>query len=69
MRRLVQYEYWSFTLGCGCCSDSESHYTVWEDGVIVADEVPCEWISDEEEMREILKHLEPLTFTLIVGGF
>lgn len=59
MRRLVKYEYWSYTLGCGCCSDSESHYTVWEDGVIKEYKVPCEWIEDEVELREVLSHLEP----------
>lgn len=59
MRRLVKYEYFDYLLGCGCCSDASSTYTVWENGVITQDEVSCRYIEDEDDLREELSHLEP----------
>lgn len=59
MKRLIKYEYLSWTEGCGCCSNSSSTYDVYEDDVLVSYDNWCEWISNEEELREELKHLLP----------
>lgn len=59
MKRVIKYEYYSWDLGCGCCSDSASTYDMWEDGVLVEEDVWCGCASNEEELREILAHLEP----------
>lgn len=59
MKRVIKYEYLCWDLGCGCCSDSYSSYDMWEDGILVEEDVWCEWASNEEELREILAHLEP----------
>lgn len=59
MKRVIKYEYYSWDLGCGCCSDSYSSYDIYEDGVLVDEDVWCEYASDEQELREILAHLEP----------
>lgn len=59
MNRVIRYEYYSWSLGCECCSDSSSTYECWEDGKLVAEDVFVEWCSDESELREALKHLEP----------
>lgn len=59
MKRLIMYRYNSWTEGCGCCSNSLSVYEVYEDGVLIEDEVWCELFENEEDLREGLKHLEP----------
>lgn len=59
MKRLVQYVYESWLEPCGCCSDSSSTYFMWEDGKLVHDNYSCEYCENEEELREVLKHLEP----------
>lgn len=59
MKRVIEYTYYSFMLGCDCCSDSTSSYDMWEDGDLVAEEVWCDWCENEEELREALEHLEP----------
>jgi hypothetical protein len=53
------YRYSSWTEGCGCCSNSESLYDVYEDGVLVSEANWCDLFSNEQELREGLKHLEP----------
>ncbi len=59
MTRLIMYRYNSWTEGCGCCSNSESLYDVYEDGVLVSEAKWCDLFSNEVELREGLKHLEP----------
>ena len=59
MKRVIKYEYYSWTLGCECCSDSSSTYDMWEDGVLVDEDVWCKLCSDEQELREVLEHLLP----------
>jgi len=59
MKRVIRYTYYSWGMGCGCCSDSASTYDMWEDGRLVEEDQWCEWCSNEEELREVLAHLEP----------
>lgn len=63
MKRTIMYRYDSWTEGCGCCSNSESVYEIWEenDGIMlcVSEGNWCDLAQNEEELREILKHLEP----------
>lgn len=59
MKRLIMYRYDSWTEGCGCCSNSESLYDLYEDGVIVSEANWCELAENGEDLRRILKHLEP----------
>ncbi|WP_207880399.1 hypothetical protein [Pseudomonas sp. 32_A] len=59
MKRVIKYEYRYLTLGCDCCHDSSSSYCMYEDGALVDEDVWCEYASNEEELREILAHLEP----------
>jgi len=59
MKRVVEYTYHIFNLGCGCCSDSESYYDVYEDDKCVAYEQWITLIKNEEELRKELAHLEP----------
>lgn len=57
--RLIKYEYYSYTLGCECCSESSSTYDLWEDGELVGDVVDCPLCENEEDLRKHLAHLEP----------
>lgn len=59
MKRIITYNYDSWTEGCGCCSNSSSTYDVYEDGVCVSCDNWCEVSENEDDLREILKHLEP----------
>lgn len=59
MKRVVEYTYHIFNLGCGCCYDSESYYDVYEDDKCVAYEQWITLIENEEELRKELAHLEP----------
>lgn len=58
--RTIRYEYDSFLLGCGCCSDSISICEIYEDGKLVS-EFDADWCENEEELREALSslNLEP----------
>lgn len=57
--RTVRYDYRSWDMGCGCCSDSSSTYDVYEDGGLIQDDVSCGWCENEQELREELAHLLP----------
>lgn len=59
MKRVIKYEYHSWTENCGCCSNSESSYCMYEDGVLVDEHVWSGYASNEQELREILAYLEP----------
>jgi hypothetical protein len=59
MKRLIEYTYNSWTESCGCCGDSSSTYSMWEDGKLIHEDDWCELCENEEELREALKHLEP----------
>lgn len=59
MTRTIMYRYDSWRESCGCCSNSESAYEVWEDGVCVSEGNGCELAENEEDLRRILAHLEP----------
>lgn len=59
MIRKIMYRYNSWTEGCGCCSNSSSTYDVYEDGILISEDNWCDLFSNEQELREGLKHLEP----------
>lgn len=59
MKRIIKYEYYSWTWTCGCCSHSSSSYCMYEDDILVDEDVWCEYASNEQELREVLAHLEP----------
>lgn len=59
IRRLIKYEYYSVTLGCGCCHEGTSYYTLWENGVETRTEETCPIMSDEQDLRGYFDHLEP----------
>ena len=59
MKRVIEYRYHYWDLGCECCSDSSSSYCMYEDGVLVEEDAWCELCSDEEELKDVLKELLP----------
>ncbi len=60
MKRVVLYEYNTFDLGCGCCSETYSEYSAYEDGKMTTNlPIPCKLCENEEELRKELAHLEP----------
>lgn len=59
MKRVIKYEYRYWDIGCGCCHDSSSTYDMWEDGVLVSEQVGCRCVSNEEALREVLAYLKP----------
>ena len=59
MTRKIMYRYDSWTEGCGCCSNSESVYEIWEDDICVSEGNCCYLAENEEDLRRILAHLEP----------
>lgn len=59
MQRVIKYEYYGWLENCGCCSDSSSSYTIYEDGVCTLREQRCNVVSNDEELRELLEWLEP----------
>lgn len=59
MRRMITYRYYSWVENCGCCSDSSSTYDIHEDGICVSEDNWCDLCNNEEELREVLKALEP----------
>ena len=59
MKRVIEYIYRTFDIGCGFCSDSSSTYDVYEDGKLVNYDVECGYCEDEQELRDMLSHLEP----------
>lgn len=57
--RTVEYSYRIVNVGCGCCHEVQSQYSVWESEFpLVADE-DCPVMSDEQDLRDYLSHLEP----------
>ena len=59
MKRVIEYTYRTFDLGCGCCSDSSSTYDVYEDGKLVNYDEECACCEDEQALRDMLSYLEP----------
>lgn len=59
VRRVVSYQYTSWVENCGCCSDSASEYSVWEDGVLVTEDQSVKLCENEAELRLALAELEP----------
>lgn len=59
MKRIIEYRYDSWAEPCGCCSDSSSTYSIWEDGKLVEDDAWCQLIESEEELRERFSDKEP----------
>lgn len=64
MKRVITYYYDSWTEGCGCCSNSSSTYSIYEDGKLVSEDNWCDLCSNEEELRAALKHLEPFEINI-----
>lgn len=58
MKRVIFYEYFTRDVGCGCCNEGISEYTVVNDNV---SELPvcCPLFETEEELRKYLSFLEP----------
>lgn len=56
--RVIRYEYDSFLLGCGCCSDSTSICEVYEDDKLVS-EFNMDYCENEKDLRECLPYMEP----------
>ena len=56
--RVIRYEYDSFLLGCGCCSDSTSICEVYEDDKLVS-EFNMDYCESEKDLRERLPNMEP----------
>jgi hypothetical protein len=58
--RTIRYEYDSFLLGCGCCSDSTSICEIYEDAKLVS-EFDINYCENEQELRQALSslNLEP----------
>lgn len=54
MSYTIEYRYNYWTEGCGCCSNSSSEYSVWDDETrdCLIWEHHCELIESEEELRE-----------------
>lgn len=59
MKRTIMYRYATETQGCGCCTESHSAFEIWEDGILMNDYIECPVFENEEDLRRILKHLEP----------
>jgi hypothetical protein len=59
MKRVIEYTYRTFDIGCGCCSDSSSEYDLFEDCQIISWGNQCGYCSDEKDLRSELSHLEP----------
>lgn len=59
--RSVLYVYEEYDLGCGCCSDSDSTYSVWEDGIWIIEDIHCPLMENESDIREYLVAYEPFT--------
>jgi hypothetical protein len=61
MERLIEYQYRSYLEGCGCCSNSDSTYSVWEDGKLVVEDGWCPLMSSPEDLTDY--------FTVYNGDF
>lgn len=59
MRRLIKYTYKTWVDTGECYSWPSSQYALWENGILVAEDVDCELFSDDHELRESFKYLEP----------
>lgn len=49
----IKYEYYSWEESCGCCSDSSSELTVYNNGSVIVEEW-CTIMEDEDELREYI---------------
>jgi len=54
--RVIRYEYDSFLLGCGCCSDSRSTCEVYENDRLVS-AFDIDYCENEQDLREWVSHL------------
>lgn len=59
MNKQILYRYSSYNLSCQCCSDYDSEYDIWENGLCIEEGVSCPIMCDEEDLRKYLKELEP----------
>lgn len=60
MKRVIFYEYGWMDLGCGCCSETYSEYSVYEDGNMTTIlPIACGLCENEVDLRKELAHLEP----------
>jgi hypothetical protein len=57
--KIIEYSYRIVDMGCGCCQEGQSQYSVWEDGVPTVADEDCPIMSDEQDLRDYLSHLEP----------
>lgn len=58
-RRLIHYTYRIVDMGCGCCHEGRSEYSVWENGVPIVADQACSVMGDEQDLRDYFPHLEP----------
>lgn len=58
----IKYEYDSWDVGCGCCTDSSSEIHIYDnrrtDGAYISS-FSCSPIEDEHELREYIHSVDP----------
>lgn len=57
--RTVEYSYRIVDMGCGCCHEGKSQYSVWEDAIPTIADEDCPIMNDEQDLRDYFSHLEP----------
>ena len=61
MNREIYYQYRTFDMGCGCCSDSLSLYDIYEDGKCISWDNEVDICEDEHDLINALPHLKPFS--------
>lgn len=59
--RTVEYSYRIVDMGCGCCHEGESQYSLREDGFPLLADEDCPVMDSEQDLRDYLSHLEPFS--------
>lgn len=58
---VILYEYYSWTEGCGCCSDSSSEVHIFKKenvNRVYESQFSCPCIENEEELREFIHSVD-----------
>jgi dihydroorotate dehydrogenase len=64
MKYIILYEYYSWDIGCGCCSDSSSEVHIWKEERFNTDgayesNFSCPPMENEQELREYTHSVDP----------
>lgn len=62
MKYIILYEYYSWTEGCGCCSDSSSEVHIFKEHRVneaYESNFSCPPIANEQELREYIHSVDP----------